>query len=129
MTEQLNRVMVPVLLGSNAKAIRIAHMLYLRYDVVSHLYSTRPVLLPYLLSYVRVVRVPDYMQGELLCRDLVSFAAEYPDLLFCLIPCTEQGKAFCMAYTKELEPYYIIPEPEQLCRGTLSYLTKEELPI
>ncbi len=128
MKEQLNRVMVPVLLGSSAKAMQIARALYLRYDVVSHLYCARPVILPYLLSYVRVVRVPSYMQGELLCRDLVSFASEYPDLLFCLIPCTVQDKAFCMAHAAELEPYYIISEPEQLSRGTLSYLTKEELP-
>ena len=90
MKEQLNRVMVPVLLGYNAQALGVARKLYYRYDVISHLYCTRPPFFTFLLSYVRIVRQPVYLQGDLLCSDLCSFAGEYPDLLFCLIPCTEQ---------------------------------------
>lgn len=129
MNEQLERVMVPVILGNNTEALTTARRLYRRYGVLSHLYCTRPSWFAYLLSYVRVVRTPDYLQGDLLLEDLCSFAREYPDLLFCLIPCTEQYRAFCMAHAAELEPYYVIMQPEQLAHGQLPYLTKEELPI
>lgn len=129
MKEQLNRVMVPVLLGSNTQALTTARRLYRRYGVISHVYCAHPRWYTYLLSYIRVVRAPDYMQGELLLQDLCTFAMEYPDLLFCLIPCTEQYKSFCMAHTPGLEPYYVIVEPEQLACGTLPYLSKEELTV
>lgn len=129
MQEQLNRVMVPVLLGNGTRPLGIARKLYRRFGVISHLYCTRPHWYAYLLSYVRIVRIPDYMQGDLLCRDLQNFSSEYPDLLFCLIPCTEQDKAFCMAHEAELEAYYVIVEPDRLAHGSLPYLSKEELPI
>ena len=129
MKEQLNRVMVPVLLGDGAQAKGIARKLYRRFGVISHIYCTRPSLFTYLLSYVRVVRMPDYLQGELLLEDLCTFAREYPDLLFCLIPCSDRYRAFCLAHAKELEPYYIILQPEQLQQDALPYLSKEELPV
>ena len=127
--EQLERVLVPVLLGDGAQALATARTLYLHYHVISHMYCVRPSFFSYLISYLRVVRVPAYMQGDLLCSDLLTFSQQYPDLLFCLIPCTEPYKAFCMAHAKELEPHYVIMQPEQLKKGTLPYLTKEEMPI
>lgn len=129
MKEQLNRVLVPVLLGDNATSHAAARKLYRRFGVISHIYCDRPSWFTYFLSYVRVVRTPDYMQGPLLSEDLCAFAREYPDLLFCLIPCTEQYRAFCMANATLLEPYYVITEAEQLMHGSLPYLTKEELPV
>lgn len=129
MKEQLNRVMVPVLLGDGAQAKSIARRLYRRFGVISHIYCARPSLFTYLLSYVRVVRTPDYLQGELLLEDLCTFAREYPDLLFCLIPCTDAHKAFCLAHAASLEPYYVILQPEQLQQDALSYLSKEEMAI
>ena len=126
--EQLERVMVPVLLGDGAQAIRVARKLYRSYGVISHLYCSRPSIFLYLLSFVRVVRIPDYMQGELLIEDLRTFAQQYPDLLFCLIPCTEAYCVFCTACKEKLEPYYIFVDPAQLQGGTLPYLSKEELP-
>lgn len=129
MKEQINRVLVPVLLGDGAQAMAVARTLYRRFGVISHLYSAHPRWYVYLLSYVRVVRTPSYMQGTLLLQDLCGFAREYPDLLFCLIPCTEHYKAFCMAHAAELEAYYVIAESEQLMHGSLPYLTKEEMPV
>ena len=70
MKEQLNRVMVPVILGDSPQATTIARRLYRRLGVVSHVYCARPSIFTYLLSYVRVVRTPDYLQGELLLEDL-----------------------------------------------------------
>ena len=129
MKEQLNRVMVPVILGDSPQATAIARRLYRRLGVVSHVYCARPSIFTYLLSYVRVVRTPDYLQGELLLEDLRIFSEEYPDLLFCLIPCTDAYKAFCMAHAERLEPYYVILQPEQLARDALPYLSKEEMPV
>jgi predicted ATP-grasp superfamily ATP-dependent carboligase len=129
MKEQLNRVMVPVMLGSSAQTLSIARKLYRKYGVISHMYSTHPAWYTYLLSFVRVVRLPVYMQGELLFEDLRSFSEQYPDLLFCLIPCTQEYKAFCMAHAVRLESYYVIMEPEQLAHGSLPYLSAEEMPV
>ena len=129
MKEQLNRVMVPVMLGDGPQATAIARKLYRRFGVVSHVYCAHPSIFTYLLSYVRVVRTPDYLQGELLLEDLRIFAGEYPDLLFCLIPCSDRYRAFCLAHAKELESYYVILQPEQLGRDALPYLSKEELPV
>jgi len=129
MKEQLNRVMVPVILGDGPQATAIARRLYRRYGVISHIYCTHPSIFTYLLSYVRVVRTPDYLQGELLLEDLRIFSKEYPDLLFCLIPCSDQYRAFCLAHARELEPYYVILQPEQLQKDALPYLSKEELPV
>ena len=129
MEEQLERVLVPVLLGDGAKPLKIARRLYRRYRVLSHLYCTRPRLGTYFCGCVRVVRVPAFLQGELLCNDLLAFAAEYPDLLFCLIPCTEAYEHFCAAHRAELESYYLIVHPEQLQADALPYLAKEELPV
>ena len=129
MKEQLGRVMVPVLLGDSAQAKGIAHRLYRRFGVISHIYCAHPSLFTYLLSCARVVRTPDYLQGELLLEDLCTFAREYPDLLFCLIPCSDQYRAFCLAHARELEPYYVILQPEQLQKDALPYLSKEELPV
>ena len=83
--EQLERVLVPVLLGDGAQALATARTLYLHYHVISHMYCVRPSFFSYLISYLRVVRVPAYMQGDLLCSDLLTFSQQYPDLLFCLI--------------------------------------------
>lgn len=129
MKEQLNRVMVPVILGDGTQAKSIARKLYRRFGVISHIYCATPSLFTYLLSYIRVVRMPDYLQGELLLEDLCTFAREYPDLLFCLIPCNDGFRSFCMAHARRLEPYYVILQPEQLMLGTLPYLSKEELPV
>lgn len=129
MKEQLNRVLVPVILGEGVHARAMARKLYHSYGVISHLYCSHPRWYTYLLSYVRVVRTPSYLHGELLCDDLRSFAQQYPDLLFCLIPCTPEYKAFCLAHAARLEAYYVIAEPEQFMRGTLPYLSKEELPV
>ena len=129
MKEQLNRVLVPVLLGDGAQALKIARRLHRRYGVLSHLYCSRPSLGAYLCASVRVVRVPAFLQGELLLNDLCTFAAEYPDLMFCLIPCTEDHEHFCAAHAAELEAYYVILQPDQLKESVLPYLTKEELPV
>ena len=129
MDEQLNRVLVPVLLGDGAKPLKIARRLYRRYRVLSHVYCTRPSLGAYFCGCVRVVRVPTFLQGDLLCNDLLAFAAEYPDLLFCLIPCTDAYEHFCAAHAAKLEAYYVIATPTQLQTHTLPYLAKEELPV
>ncbi len=129
MKEQLNRVLVPVLLGDGADALKIARRLHRRYGVLSHLYCTRPGLGAHLCACVRIVRTPSYLQGDLLCADLRAFAMEYPDLMFCLIPCTEDYKIFCTAHAAELEAYYVIVQPEQLQIDALPYLQKEELPV
>ena len=129
MKEQLNRVLVPVLLGDGAQPLKIARRLYRRYGVLSHIYCSRPALLAHFCACVRLVRMPPYLQGELLCADLCAFAKEYPDLLFCLIPCTDDYKAFCTAHAEQLEPYYVMVQPEQLQRDALPYLCKEELPV
>ena len=129
MEEQLNRVLVPVLLGDGTGTLKIARRLYRDYGVISHLYCTRPRISAHFCHFVRVVRIPDFMQGALLCRDLCAFAAEYPDLLFCLIPCTEDYEHFCLAHQAALETHYVIVQPEQLQHHTLPYLATEELPI
>ena len=129
MKEQLNRVLVPVLLGNGVQPIKIARRLHRRYGVLSHIYCSRPAFLAHFCACVRIVRTPAFLQGELLCNDLRAFATEYPDLLFCLIPCTEDYKIFCAAHATELEAYYVIVQPEQLQIDALPYLTKEELPI
>lgn len=129
MNEQLNRVLVPVLLGDGAQTLTTARMLYRRYRVLSHLYCTRPRLLAHFCSFVRIVRIPQFLQGELLCSDLCAFAKEYPDLLFCLIPCTDAYRTFCTAHAGKLEAYYVIVEAEQLVQGALPYLSVEELPV
>lgn len=129
MKEQLHRVLVPVLLGDSFLALRIALKLHKRYGVISHLYCTQPGLLAHLCSCVRIVRTPPYLQGELLCTDLRAFAKEYPDLLFCLIPCTEEGKVFCVTHAAELEAYFLIVDAEQLVHGMLPYLSKEDIPV
>ncbi len=129
MKEQLNRVLVPVLLGDGGQTLKIARKLYRRYGVLSHIYCSRPPLSAHFCACVRIVRTPPYLQGELLCTDLCAFAEEYPELLFCLIPCTEDHKVFCIAHADQLEPYYIMVQPEQLGYGALSYPQKEELPI
>ena len=38
MKEQLNRVLVPVLLGDGAQPVKIARRLYRRFGVLSHIY-------------------------------------------------------------------------------------------
>ena len=129
MEEQLNRVLVPVLLGDGAQPVRIARGLHKRYGVLSHIYCSRPALLVHFCACVRVVRTPSYLRGELLCADLRAFSEQYPDLLFCLIPCTEDSRVFCAAHAQALEPYYVIVQPEQLEHDTLPYLIKEELPV
>lgn len=129
MEEQLNRVLVPVLLGDGTQPVRIARKLYRRYRVLSHIYCSRPALLAHFCACVRLVRTPSYLRGELLCADLCAFAKEYPDLLFCLIPCTEDYRVFCAAHAEKLEPYYVVVQPEQLQRDALSCLFKEELPV
>lgn len=129
MEEQLNRVLVPVFLGDGSQPVKMARRLYRRYGVLSHIYCTRPALLTHFCACVRTVRMPPYLRGELLCADLLAFAKEYPDLLFCLIPCTEQYRIFCTAHAAALEPYYVIVQPEQLQKDALPYLYKEELPV
>jgi hypothetical protein len=129
MKEQLNRVLVPVLLGDGAQPVKIARRLYRRFGVLSHIYCSRLPLLAHFCACVRIVRTPTYLRGDLLCTDLCAFAKEYPDLLFCLIPCTEEHRVFCTAHARELEAYYVIVHPEQLQEDALPYLYKEELPI
>ncbi len=129
MKEQLNRVLVPVLLGDGADALKIARRLHRRYGVLSHLYCTRPGLLTHFCSFVRIVRMPAFLQGELLCNDLRAFAMEYPDLMFCLIPCTEAFEHFCAAHAADLEAYYVIVQPEQIQKGALPYPYTEEVPV
>lgn len=129
MEEQLERVLVPVFLGDGTQPIKIARRLYKRFGVLSHIYCSRPALLAHLCPCVRIVRIPAFLRGELLCADLCAFSKEYPDLLFCLIPCTEEYRIFCTAHARELEPYYVIVQPEQLQTDALPYLSKEELPV
>lgn len=129
MKEQLHRVLVPVLLGSSAQTLKIARRLHRRYGVISHLYCPHPRLAAHICTCLRVVRIPTFLQGALLCGDLCAFAAEYPDLLFCLIPCTENYEHFCAAHQAELESYYLIIHPEQLQNAALPYLHKEEVPV
>ena len=129
MNEQLNRVLVPVILGNGARPLKIARRLYKCYGVLSHIYCSKPALLAHFCAYVSIVRTPAYLRGDLLCADLCAFAKEYPDLLFCLIPCTEDYRVFCTAHAHELEPYYVIAQPEQLQEDALPYLAKEELPV
>lgn len=129
MKEQLERVLVPVLLGNGTQPIKIARGLHKRYGVLSHIYCSRPALCAHFCACVRLVRTPSYLRGELLCADLLAFSEQYPDLLFCLIPCTEEYRVFCTAYAQALESHYVIVQPEQLQHDALPYLMKEELPI
>lgn len=126
---QLENVLVPVMLGNSRQAPLLARRLWRKYRVVSHVFASRPFWLCHLLHYMRVVRLPDYLQGELLWYDLREFAEQYPDLLFCLIPCDDAAQHFCCAHAAEIEPYYMTVLPEQLSADTLPYLAKEELPI
>ena len=129
MEEQLNRVLVPVLLGDGAQPVRIARGLHKRYGVLSHIYCSRPALLVHFCACVRVVRTPSYLQGDLLCQDLCTFAKEYPDLLFCLIPCSDDYKIFCTAHAAKLESYYVMVQPEQVQDDALFYPYTEEVPV
>lgn len=127
--QQLENILVPVMLGNSISAPLLARRLWRRYRVISHVFGTRPSLLCHVLHYVRTVRLAPYMQDRLLCRDLRAFAEEYPDLLFCLIPCDDAGRQFCTRHAAELEAYYMTVLPEQLADTTLPYLQKEEMPI
>ncbi len=129
MKEQLNRVLVPVLLGDGTQPLKIARKLHRRYGVLSHIYCSHTAFLAHFCACVRIVRTPSYLQGDLLCTDLCAFAKEYPDLMFCLIPCTDDYKVFCTAHAAKLEAYYVTVMPEQLQQNALPYLAKEELPI
>lgn len=127
--QQLENILVPVLLGNSPRTSALARRLWRRYRVISHVFTSRPRPSSYLLHCVRVVRLPQYLQGELLLQDLREFALEYPELLFCLIPCDADALDFCAVYAKELESCYMTVLPEQLDTDTLPYLQKEELPI
>ncbi len=127
--QQLENILVPVMLGNSPQIPRLARRLWRRYRVISHVFSSRPFWLCHFLHYVRPVRLPGYLQGELLLQDLRDFALEYPDLLFCLIPCDCDALAFCTAHAHELECCYMTVLPEQLDDKVLPYLQKEELPI
>ena len=127
--QQLENLLVPVLLGNSLQAPMLARRLWRRWRVISHVFASRPAWPCYLLHSVRVLRLPDYIRDELLCDDLRNFARQYPDLLFCLIPCDAAARAFCERYATALEADYITILPEQLDGDTLPYLQKEEMPI
>ena len=129
MKEQLNRVLVPVLLGDGAQPVKIARRLYRRFGVLSHIYCSRTALSAHFCACVRIVRTPSYLQGDLLCQDLCAFAKEYPDLLFCLIPCSDDYKIFCTAHAAKLESYYVMVQPEQVQKDALFYPYTEEMPV
>lgn len=121
MNDTFRYTLIPVILGANWQAMRLANRYLRQYRVRSYIMDeVRPIfLLPaFSLRFRKLSRIDGYV--DFVISDLSRVAQEHPDQLLVLIGTTSHYRAMIEQNKQALEQYFILSDPE------LSFLVKDE---
>ena len=108
--------LAPVLLGYSATADKIAHRLFHRYRLISHVFCERmPFRKRFSLS-MKFHIIHGFSYDELLLSALEDFAdtVRNTDVILCLIPATERAASLVDRHRERLESRYVIASPDAI---------------
>ena len=108
----------PILLGYSAAAGDLAHRLFRRHRVITHVFCARVPFLRRFSLTMKFHPVHGFDRDELLLTALEDFAdgSGNPEAILYLIPATRRAAALIRANRDRLEPRYVIASPAELRR-------------
>lgn len=110
--EILSGELVPVLLGLSAQTWQVAHRLYRKYNVISHVFCNN-LPLPLRLSLCMKYHVIHHTQNQqLMIHALLDFSSqiEKADVIPYLIPCSEHYNNLVWEHHNVLERHFVIAD-------------------
>lgn len=108
--EILSGELVPVLLGLSPETIQLAHRLYRKYNVLSHVFCNSlpfPLRFSICMKYHVIRHTAD---EKLMLVALQDFSAQikHAEVIPCLISCTQRYENFIWEYRDQLERQFVI---------------------
>ncbi len=112
--ELLLQNVVPIFIGNNARAHRLAGQLFYQYGIVSILCGKRKNLLDLLDPSCVFVKLLEKDLDRLTLEQLSDLANEYKEYLLFLIPVSSEGIRFSHENSDFLEASFILSDPQAL---------------
>ncbi len=108
--------LIPVLLGTSNEANATARRIFRRFRLVSHLFCEKkpPLFGMNFCTKYHIVR--HSASDEIMLGALLDFSGQLrdADVVYYLIPCTDEYAKFVWRHRTELESYYVVADEKEM---------------